>query len=260
VGVLAETIGLWFLNNKMVIPDERMAAANWCFQFSIFTFVLNLISVPYNAAIIAHERMSAFAYISILEAVGKLVIAWCIAINPIDRLIFYAAMIACLAMLVRTVYVLYCKHHFEECTYHFVFDRDLLKQMFGFAGWNFIGASSAVLRDQGGNIIINLFYGPTVNAANAIAVRVNAAVTSFVQNFMVALNPQITKSYASGDNEYMFKLLYKGARFSYYILLILCIPLLLNTHYILVLWLKIIPEHTVLFVQPLYRSPQTTLV
>jgi O-antigen/teichoic acid export membrane protein len=249
VVILAETIGLWFLNNKMVIPNERMVAANWCFQFSILTFVLSLISVPYNAAIIAHERMSAFAYISILEAVGKLVIAWCIAVNPIDRLIFYAAMIACLAILVRTVYVWYCKRHFEESSYHFVFDRDLLKQMFSFAGWNFIGASSAVLRDQGGNIIINLFYGPTVNAANAIAVRVNASVTSFVQNFMVALNPQITKSYASGDNEYMFKLLYKGAKFSYYILLILCIPILLNTHYILVLWLKIIPEHTVLFVQ-----------
>lgn len=247
--ILAETVGLWFLNNKMVIPESRMIAANWCFQFSIATFAINLISVPYNAAIIAHEKMSAFAYISILEAVGKLVVAWCIAINPIDRLIFFAAMVGGITVLIRWVYGWYCKRNFEECIYHFIYDPDLLKQMFGFAGWNFIGASSAILRDQGGNIIINLFFGPVVNAARAIAVQVNFAITGFVQNFMTALNPQIMKSYASGDHEYMFKLMYQGARLSYYILLLLSLPVILNTHYILVLWLKLVPEHTVLFVQ-----------
>lgn len=247
--VIAETVGLWFLNEKMVIPVERLTAANWCFQFSIITFSINLISVPYNAAIIAHERMSAFAYISILEASGKLLVAWCIAISPIDRLTFYAAMIAVLALCIRMVYASYSKHHFEECTYHFVYDLDLLKEMFGFAGWNFIGASSAVVRSQGINILLNLFFGPAVNAARAIAARVNAAITHFVHNFMVALNPQITKSYASGDREYMFKLIFQGARLSYYILLLLSLPVIVNTHYILVLWLKIVPEHTVLFVQ-----------
>lgn len=247
--ILAETVGLWFLNEKMVISSERLTAANWCYQFSIITFAINLISVPYNAAIIAHEKMSAFAYISILEAVGKLIVAWCIVINPIDRLIFFAAMVAVIACIIRAVYTWYCKRRFEECVYHFIYDHDLLKNMFGFAGWNFIGASSAVLRDQGGNIILNLFFGPSVNAARAIAVKVSAVVSGFVQNFMTALNPQITKSYASGNHDYMFKLMFQGARLSYYILLLLCLPIIINTHYILVLWLKLVPEHTVLFVQ-----------
>lgn len=247
--ILAETVGLWFLNYKLVIPANRLTAANWCYQFSVITFAINLISVPYNAAIIAHERMSAFAYISILEAIGKLVVAWCIVINPVDRLVFFASMVAVVAWIICAIYSCYCKRHFEECTYHFIYDHDLLKNMFGFAGWNFIGASSAVLRDQGGNIILNLFFGPSVNAARAISVKISTVVSSFVQNFMTALNPQITKSYASGDLDYMFKLMFQGARLSYYILLLLCLPIIINTHYILVLWLKLVPEHTVLFVQ-----------
>ena len=247
--VLAETVGLWFLNEKMVIPENRLIAANWCFQFSIITFTINLLAVPFTASIIAHEKMSAFAYISILEALGKLIIAWCIVVNPIDKLVFFALMVAIVTCSVSLLYAWYCMRHFKECVYHFYYDHDLLKQMFNFAGWNFIGASSAILRDQGGNIILNLFFGPTVNAARAIAVKVSAVLTSFVQNFMVALNPQITKSYANGDHDYMFKLMFQGARLSYYILLLLCIPILLNTNYILVLWLKLVPEHTVLFVR-----------
>lgn len=247
--IIAETAGLWFLNEKMVIADDRMPAANWCFQFSIMTFAVNLISVPYNAAIIAHEKMSAFAYISILEALGKLAIAWCIAINPIDRLVFYALMVAVLSVLIRVIYGVYCKRHFEECTYHFIYDHDLLKKMFSFAGWNFIGSSSAVLRNSGTDIILNLFFGTAVNAARGIAVKMDTVITQFVANFMTALNPQITKSYAAGDSEYMFKLIFKGARYSYYILLLLALPVLLNTHYILVLWLKLVPEHAVLFAQ-----------
>lgn len=247
--VLAETVGLWFMNTKLVIPEERMVAANWCYQFSILTFALNLINVPYNAAIIAHEKMSAFAYISIVEALVKLIIAWTIVVTPGDRLIYFGGMLCLLSLILRLIYGWYCKRKFAECSYTFIYDHDLLKQIFGFAGWNFIGASSAVLRDQGGNIIINLFFGPTVNAARAIAVKVNAVITGFVQNFMTAINPQITKSYASGDKEYMFKLIFQGARLSYYILLLLSLPVLLNTHYLLVVWLKLVPEHTVLFVQ-----------
>lgn len=247
--VLIESIGVWFLNAKMTIPMERMTAANWVLQFSIITFVINLISIPYNAAIIAHEKMSAFAYISILEAVGKLAIAFLIMWSPIDKLIYYAILMCAVAVIVRFTYGHYCKKHFTECTYHFHWDKDILKQMFGFAGWNFIGASSAVLRDQGGNIIINIFFNPSVNAARGIAIQVNHAVTGFVQNFMTALNPQITKSYASGDREYMMTLIYQGARLSFYMLLLLSLPILINTHYILVLWLKLVPEHAVLFVQ-----------
>lgn len=247
--LLAEAVGVWFLNMKMNIPETRMVAANWVFQFSVLTFAINLISVPYNASIIAHERMSAFAYISILEAVGKLAIAYLITVSPMDKLIFYALLMCSVALLVRLVYGYYCKKHFEECTYHFLCDKDLLKRMFGFAGWNFIGATSAVLRDQGGNIIINLFCGPTVNAARGIAFQVNTAVHGFVTNFMTALNPQITKSYASDDRKYMMTLIFQGARLSFYMLLALSLPIFVNTHYILTLWLKIVPEHTVAFVQ-----------
>lgn len=247
--ILAEAIGVWFLNAKMTIPVNRMYAANWVFQLSILTFIINLISVPYNAAIIAHEKMSAFAYISILEVVAKLVIVYLLLVSPIDRLIFYAILMASVAVIIRLVYGYYCKRHFDECTYHFIFDKELLKKMFGFAGWNFIGASSAVLRDQGGNIVINLFCGPAVNAARGIAYQVNSAIHGFVSNFMMALNPQITKSYAAGDKDYMMILIFQGARLSFYILLMLSLPVIINAHYILTLWLKIVPEHTTLFVQ-----------
>ena len=153
------------------------------------------------------------------------------------------------ALIIRFVYGYYCKRHFEECSYHFIFDATLLKRMFGFAGWNFIGSCSAILRDQGGNIVINLFCGPAVNAARGIAYQVNSAVNGFVSNFMVALNPQITKSYASGDREYMMTLIYQGARLSFYILLMLSLPVIINVDYILELWLKMVPDHTTLFVQ-----------
>ena len=247
--ILIESVGVWFLNAKMTIPEARMTAANWVLQFSIITFVINLISVPYNAAIIAHERMSAFAYISILEAVCKLAIAFLIMVSPMDKLIFYALLMCAVSIIVRLTYGHYCKKHFTECTYRFHWDKDILMKMFGFAGWNFIGASSAVLRDQGGNIVINLFFGPSVNAARGIANQVNGAITGFVWNFMTALNPQITKSYASGDREYMMTLIFQGARLSFYMLIFLSLPVLVNTHYILVIWLKLVPEHAVLFVQ-----------
>ena len=247
--VLIESIGVWFLNVKMVIPAERMDAANWVLQLSIVTFVINLISVPYNATIIAHEKMSAFAYISILEVVCKLVIVYLLKISPIDRLVFYAILMCAVSVIIRLVYGYYCNRHFAECKFSFRFDKDLLKRMFSFAGWNFIGASSAVLRDQGGNIIINLFGGPAVNAARGIAMQVNHAIVGFSNNFMTALNPQITKSYASGEQDYMMKLIFRGARFSFYMLLFLSLPVLANTHYILSLWLGIVPEHSVLFVR-----------
>ena len=247
--ILAEAIGVWFLNVKMNIPESRMYAANWVFQLSIVTFIINLISVPYNAAIIAHEKMSAFAYISILEVSAKLFIVYMLLISPIDRLIFYAIMMASVSLIIRFVYGYYCKRHFEECTYNFIFDTSLLKRMFGFAGWNFIGSSSAILRDQGGNVLMNLFCGPTANAASGIAYQVSTAVQGFVTNFMTALNPQITKSYASGEKEYMKTLIYQGARLSFYMLFLLSAPIILNTHYILELWLKTVPDHTVLFIR-----------
>lgn len=249
VFILAETIGLWFLNYKLVIPAERLIAANWIYQFSTLSFCLDLLVIPYTAAIIAHEKMSAFAYISILTAVGKLIVAWTILISPIDRLIWFGALILVNSTIIRSIYIYYCKKHFEECNCKFQFDITVWKEMFGFAGWNFIGTIAAILRDQGGNILINLFAGPTVNAARSIANQVNSAVSGFADNFQTALKPQIIKSYASRDLDYMHKLVFQGARLSYYILLILAVPILCNTHYILQLWLGIIPDSTVRFVQ-----------
>ena len=247
--LFAELIGVWFLNTQMTIPVSRITASNWVFQISLLTFVINLISIPYNASIIAHEKMSAFAYISILEVVGKLVTAYLITISPIDKLIFYSFLMCIIALVVRFTYGYYCKKHFTECTYSFIWDKQLLKQMFSFAGWNFIGTASAVLRDQGGNILINLFNGPIVNAARGIAFQVNNAIQGFVNNFMIALNPQITKSYAANNHKYMMTLIFQGARLSFYMLLILSLPILLNTQYILEIWLKTVPEHSTLFVQ-----------
>lgn len=247
--VLAETIGLWFINNKMIIPETRMIAANWVYQLSLITFVINLLSIPYNAVIIAHENMSAFAYISIFEAIGKLAVAFLVIMSPIDKLVFYAALLTGISLITRLLYGYYCKKHFEECTLGYTYDHNLFKRLFRFAGWNFIGSSSALLRDQGGNILINLFFGPTVNTARGIAQQVSTALYSFVQNFMIALNPQITKSFAIGNNEYMMTLLFQGARFSYYMLLLLSIPVLINTPYILNLWLDTVPQYTIIFVQ-----------
>lgn len=229
IAFFAETIGIWFLNTQMNIPIERMTAANWVLQFSIITFIINLISVPYNAVIIAHEKMSAFAYISIFEAIGKLLIAYLITISPIDKLIFYAILMCGVAIAIRLLYGYYCKRHFDECRFHFIWNKQIFQQIFSFAGWNFIGASSAVLRDHGGNIIINLFCGPTVNAARGIAFQVNNAIQGFVSNFMTALNPQITKSYAAKNYTYMMTLIFQGARLSFYMLLLLSLPIIINT-------------------------------
>ena len=246
--IIAETLGLWFLNFKMVIPSQRLLAANIVFHFSILTFIINLLAVPYNAAIIAHEKMSAFAYISIVEAILKLLVAYLIVVSPIDNLVFYAILMCSVAFIIRFVYGFYCKRHFEECTYHFVKDGTLLRKMLGFSGWNFFGALAAVLRDQGVNIVINLFAGPSVNAARGISVQVNSAVNSFVSNFMTAINPQITKSYASGNTGYTEQLVIQGARFSFYLLLVLTLPIFLNVDYVLYLWLGTVPKYTNMFV------------
>lgn len=249
VAIIAEIAGIWFINEKMNIASDRLIEANWVFHFSILTFAINLISVPYNAAIVAHEKMSAFAYISIIETVGKLLVAYLIIISPIDRLVFYGLLMLLVAILVRSSYSFYCRRNFKECHYYFIWDKKLLKQMFGFAGWNFIGSSSALLRDQGGNILLNLFFGTTINAARGIANQVFTAIYSFASNFMTALNPQITKSYAAGNYDYMTMLVYRGSRFACYLLFIISLPVIINTEYILNLWLDIVPDKTVIFVR-----------
>ncbi len=249
IAILSEAVGIWFVNNKMVLDASRIDAANWVFQFSVLTFCCNLIAVPFNAAIIAHERMTVFAYISIFEGIGKLLICFLVMNSPIDRLVYYGFLMFFIHLCVIVMYWWYCKSHFSECHYRYIYDAGLLKEIFGFASWNMIGASAAVLRNQGGTVLINLFGGPVVNAARAIANQVLHAVSGFVDSFMMALRPQITKSYASGNTDYMMALIFQGSRFSYYMLLFLCLPILINTDFILHLWLKTVPDHAVPFVQ-----------
>lgn len=249
IAIIAEIFGMWFVNSKMVIPPDRLYATNWVFQFSVLTFCANLLMVPYHAAIIAHERMNVFAYISIFEGIAKLLICYLLFVSPTDKLILYCILMFLIQVVVCLANYIYCIRKFKECKYHFVKDKNLLLQIFSYATWNTIGTSSAILRNQGGNVLINLFAGPTVNAARAIANQVLHAVHGFVENFFVALKPQITKSYASGDRDYMMMLIFQGSRLSFYVLLLLCLPILINTDYLLHLWLKTVPDHSVLFVQ-----------
>ena len=247
--VVAEAVGVWFLNCKMNIPAERMLAANWVFQCSILTFVLNLLSVPYNAAIIAHEKMSVFAYISVIEVTLKLIIVYMLTISPFDRLITYSVLLMCVGALIRFIYGYYCKRHFEECTYHFVYDKAILKSMTSFAGWNFLGNGAYMLNTQGVNILMNMYFGVAVNAARGVATQVDAALKQFVNNFTTAVNPQITKSYAQGDLKSMHKLVCRSAKFSAFLMLFFVVPIILETDTILTLWLKNPPAYASIFLK-----------
>lgn len=249
--LLAETVGIWFLNTHMTIPEARLYAANWVFQASVLTFVINLWSVPFSASIVAHERMSAFAYIGILDIVLRLLMVLFIAYSGLDfdRLIVYALLLVVVVCLMQMIYWRYCYRNFEECRISLHFDAQYWKAMSSFAGWNFIGCTAGLLKEQGVNVLLNIFIGPVVNAARGIAGTVNNVLASFSGNFMTALNPQITKSYAAGDYDYMFSLVERGSRFSYYILLIFALPVLFETEFILTLWLKSYPEHTANFVR-----------
>ena len=247
--LLGETIGIWFLYNKMQIPADRMDAAFWVLQASIIDSVIMIVSVPYNADIVAHEKMSAFAYISILEAVLKLVIVYMLVVFSFDKLILYAFLLLAVQVLIRFCYSIYCNKHFEETKYRHVWDKALFKEMTGFAGWSMFGNLSAVLFGQGLNMLLNVFFGPVVNAARGVAVQVQNAIQQFVGNFQMALNPQITKTYAKGELSEMHKLMFRSARFSFFLLFFLSLPVLFETNFILTIWLKTVPENTVVFLR-----------
>ena len=247
--ILGETIGLWFLYNKMQIPADRMDAAFWVLQCSIISTVIMIVSVPYNADIIAHEKMSAFAYISVLEVVLKLAIVYMLVVFSVDKLILYAFLILAIQVLIRFCYSIYCNRHFKETKYIHVWDKPLFKEMTGFAGWSIFGNLSAVIFTQGLNILLNVFFGPVVNAARAVAVQVQSAIQQFVGNFQMALNPQITKTYAQGKMEEMHTLMFRSARFSFLMLFFISLPVLLETEFLLTLWLKTVPSKAVIFTQ-----------
>lgn len=260
--LLAETIGVWFLNTRMTIPDGRLYAANWVFQASILSFMFGLCSVPYNASIVSHERMGAFAYIGILDVILRLLIVLFIAYTPFrfDKLIVYSLLLVAVSMSLQGIYLWYCRKHFEECRFRLHFNKACWKEMSAFAGWNFLSSGAYLFNTQGVNVLMNLFFGVGINAARGVAAQVDAAVQAFVGNFTTALNPQITKSYASNDLDYMHTLICRGAKYSYFLMFFFIVPLILETSQILSIWLVTIPNHAVAFVRLALLSSMVTVI
>ena len=262
--IAAEIFGVWFLNTQMNIPEPRMEVANWLLQFSIITFVVNLISIPYNASIIAHEDMNVFAYISLLEAGLKLVILYLLIISPFDKLASYGFYLVLVSLLIRLIYGIYCKRRYQECHYRVIVDKLIMKKMFHYAGWNVVGASPYMFNTNGIDLISNIFFGVHVNAARGIALQASNAVRQFVYNFTTALNPQIIKTYAAGEREECFSTVNMGAKFSSYMMLFFAVPLIIDADCVLYLWLNTVTEHTSLFfrlsmISIIMEMPCTTL-
>ena len=245
--LLAESVGLWFVLNKLVIPAERLDAALWAYQCSVFTILVSIVSTPYNALIVAHERMEAFAYISVAEVLLKLGVAFAIMQPVGDKLIVYALLLALIQFLVRLLYTVYCSRHFPDVHSRLLWDKEISGKIFSFAGWTMNGNLAVMGYTQGLNILLNLFFGPSVNAARGIAVQVQSAVSQFFNNFLMAVRPQIVKSYAQGDLEYMHKLVIGSSKYAFFLVLLLVVPLMVNMEYVLQLWLGQVPEHSVAF-------------
>lgn len=234
----------------MNIPNDRIYAANWVYQFSVISAVFAIFTVPYNAAIISHEKMSAFAYISIIEALLKLFVAFAIIWAPFDKLIFYAGLIMMIGMITCGVYACYGFRHFEECR-HFTFniDKSMMKQMLSFSGWTVFGNLGFILHTQGIAIVINMFFSVAVNAAQGIANQVNGIVTQFANNFLVALNPQVVKTYAAGEYKQMHDLVIRGCKMAFCLMSFFVIPLVLEAPTVLSVWLGIVPKYAVIFMR-----------
>lgn len=243
--ILSETIGLWFLNNKMDIPIDRLYAANWVYQCSIFTFILNILNTPFNSAIIAYEKMSFYAYLSIFEIISKLFIVYLLLLISTDRLILYSLLIVFVTLIITTIYKIYCNRYLKNIKFIFVCDKILLKQLMNFSGWSLFGAIASMSANQGLNLLLNIFCGVTVNAAMGISNQVSSSINQFVTNFQTAFRPQIVKSYAGGEIDCLHKLICQSSKFSFLLLFMIICPLMFNLDFILHLWLgNNVPEYT----------------
>lgn len=249
VVIVAETIGLWFLYHKMVIAPERMTAAVYTYHLSILTAVFTLTQVPYNATIVAHEKMSIYAYMSIFEVSAKLLVCYLLAIGGFDRLMMYATLLLSVQVGIMCFYRFYCSRHFEEARFSFSFDKKIFKEIAGFSGWSMFANASIALNSQGVLILLNMFFAPAVVAARAISLQVNMAANQFVSNFRQAANPQIVKKYASGDYEGSKHLLLESTKYSYYMMYLIALPVCLLAYPLLKLWLGVVPDYTVPFLQ-----------
>lgn len=249
--ILAETVGLWFLNTQMNIASDRMYAANWVYQFSVVSCLLGIITVPYNALIIAHEKMSAFAYISLIEIFLKLIIVLIVKYSYGDRLILYTFLLLLISLLIRFIYSYYCSRNFSVTRKILSAPTDygLMKSLASFSGWSVVGSLGYISHTQGIAIIINIFFGTLVNAAEGITNQVNGIISGFVGNFLTALNPQVVKLYAANKLEEMHLLMIRGCRFSFLLVAFFAIPLMFAVPVLLDLWLTVVPEYTVIFIK-----------
>ena len=248
--VLGETLGLWFLNTYLNIPEDRMWAAQWVYQFTIIQFVVNMLRIPYNASIIAYERMNFFAYISLVDVVAKLLVVYLLYVTPFDRLITYSLFYTLIPIIVSIIYKIYCNRSFSTTRYFpRTWEPGLFREILGYSGWQFLNGASNVLSSQGLNIILNMFHGVTLNAAAGVASQVSAHVNGFVANFQVAFQPQIVKTYAANKTEDFNSLVYRSSKFSYFLILVLMIPLMFSLDKILSIWLVDVPPYTLEFCQ-----------
>lgn len=247
--VLGETAGLWFLYEKMIIPPDRFTAAMWVYQLSILTMCVQVMSVPYNSDIVAHEQMGVFAAISVLEVVLKLSVVYMLVVGDFDKLILYAILITIVQISIQFIYKRYCNRHYSESIIVRVFDKQLAKEIGKFMGWNIWGNLAGTLSSTGINLLLNMFFGPVINAARAIAVQVETAIAQLSTNFLMAVNPQITKLYAQHNFQDMHKLLFRASKFSFMLIFALSLPVIIETDTILTLWLKIVPDYTVIFLR-----------
>lgn len=245
--IVSELIGVWFLNTHMTIPADRSYAANWVFQISLITFLITIISQPYNAALIAYEKMTAFAYLSILDVMLKLGICYLIYISPIDKLILYAILMGLTQVILRVIYGVYVNRKLPACHSTMKIDKAITLQMFSFVGWNMIGSLAVIAREQGVNVLLNMFFGPVVNAARGVAYQILGKVQGFVGNFQMAFTPQIVKYYAQRDYDDMYKLVFRACKISYLMMLGLSMPLILEAPAILNVWLVDVPKDTEIF-------------
>lgn len=244
---LGETIGLWFVYNKLTIPPERLTAAIWVYQFTLISLCITLMGIVFNSEIIAHEDMNIYSYVGIFEGCARLAIAYAISITPFDRLIVYGFLMLFVSLIVQSTYFIYCRKRYQECKLYYIWDKSLFKKTSSIVGWNTLGTAVYAINDSGVNILLNMFFGPVVNAARGISFQINNAVNNFTTNFFVSVRPQIVKSYAQGDNQYLLKLFYNSSKYSFLLLWVLCLSLGLCIDRILHLWLKEVPNYTNIF-------------
>ena len=244
VFVLAETVGLWFLTHKLVIPEGRMTAAHWVYQLSILSAMLGITQVPYNATIIAHEKMDVYAYVEILNVTLKLLIVYLLTIGNFDKLILYATLVFAVSALIMMVYRIYCIRHFSESHFHWTWDKTILTPLISFSGWNLYGNMGGIFHQQGTNFVINFFFGVVMNAAVSIGLTVANTVSQFASNVMIAFRPQIIKKYSVGDKEGMSALTILAIKIIMFIYCLVAIPVFIEVHNLLEIWLVDVPEHS----------------